>query len=79
MNAARAFCGGGHRRRGSSVLPTSISLWRGRHRDVSHPRAELALPKPPIHLGSPASPLAEANIIESFWLEETLNIIESNH
>lgn len=25
MNAARAFCGGGHRRRGSSVLPTSIS------------------------------------------------------
>lgn len=34
MNAARAFCGGGHRRRGSSVLPTSISLQEGtrRHR-----------------------------------------------
>lgn len=25
VNAARAFCGGGHRRWGSSVLPTSIS------------------------------------------------------
>lgn len=49
MNAARAFCGGGHRRRGSSVLPTSISLQKRRQGDVSltaHP----VLPKPPTHL-----------------------------
>lgn len=50
MNAARAFCGGGHRRRGSSVLPTSISLQEGRQGDVSHPTAQPALPKPPTHL-----------------------------
>lgn len=55
VNAARAFCGGGHRRWGSSVLPTSISLKEGTHRDISHSpdgKAQAALHKAPIRLTS---------------------------
>lgn len=42
VNAARAFCGGGHRRRSCSILPTSISLRErkksisGHHNEVFH-------------------------------------------